>query len=305
MRMRTPILYFLFLVLLLSSVLGRLLAQQDRGSRGVSSSRSTSEGILAEAIQRIENTSLTAKIRHQANLFNCKLVGSGEYRQLNVPDGLRIRYDLSIPTDMGTTSLRHINSGRFLWINETVGTVQTAGMVDLKAVQEATANRPSVPSGSTLSYGGLPRLLAAIERDFSLRDPQEIKYQQMPMVAIAGTWRPDRIKKLLPKVQGIVKEDGSIDILKMPPHFPDRVFILLGNADFFPYRIEYRRSASREETKSAFGAKPSDVPLLTMDLYRVNFSPKLSPTQFEYDPREDGSLEIHDRTRTFIAMLRK
>lgn len=300
MSKRTSLLFFLFL--LISSILGSLLAQQNTGTRGPDV---TSDAIVAEAIRRIENTSLTAKIRHQANLFEVKLVGSGEYRQLNVPDGLRIRYDLSIPTDMGTTSLRHINSGRFLWINETVGKEQTAAMVDLKAVGEVMANRPSIPNGTTLVYGGLPRLLASIARDFSLRDPQEIKYQQMPMLAIAGTWHPDRLKNLLPQVKGVVANNGSIDILKLPPHFPDRVFILLGNADFFPYRIEYRRSAAREKKKSAFGSEPQDVPLLTMDLYRVNFNPKLSPTQFEYDPRDDDSLEIHDRTRSFITMLQK
>jgi hypothetical protein len=254
--------------------------------------------LIRDAYARLISTdTLSARIRHQTNLFGQQLVGSGGYRQLRSAEGLKTRLELSIRTEEQSTSRRRISDGRFLWIIEIEGTTQQISRVDLRQIREAAVEKSGrLPTADTLAIEGLPGLLRSLEENFHFRKPHLIRFQGEPVWAIAGLWRPEKLASLLP---GGMPAGSPIPIEQLPIHLPDRVFLLLGKSDLFPYRIEYRRSPadSAATTQAPAGNSASDL-LLVMDYYRVNVGANIDPREFSFSP---GDVQIVDRTSEFKA----
>jgi hypothetical protein len=65
--------------------------------------------------------------------------------------------------------------------------------------------------------------------------------------------------------------------------------LLLGQADLFPYRVEFHRSGGARQRV-----------LVTMDFYDVTFDAPLDPVSFRYAP---GNMSYADRTNEVIESL--
>ena len=283
-----------------------------------------SEGdlLIAEAIKRLEQApSVVAQIKHESHMFGQLLVGDGLYQQLNHPDGVMTRLELSVQTDNEVTTLRHISNGQFLYMQEQQGNEQRVRRVDLRTVRRnqsstmsgklASHSRevaPAAPPTSmthSIAIGGLPRLLAELQKNFTFRKPQAISFQDVPVWAVAGEWKADRLQLLLPSEKGLTRSDGTVNREKIPAYIPDRVFVLIGRDRLFPYRLEYRKDSMSVNVAKpvALSASGSDA-LLTMDLYRVHIGkhPDLEIREFWY--QHDDHQKLEDYTSRFIKSLR-
>jgi hypothetical protein len=257
--------------------------------------------LITQAIKELEKApSIVAQIKHESHMFGQLLVGDGTYQQLRHPDGVMTRLELSIRTESQATSLRHVSNGRFLYIHEQKGNEQTLGRVDLVNVRDSDEGFQSVVN--SISIGGLPRLLAELQKNFKFRTPQAITFHGVPVLAVAGEWRPERIELLIPGRKGLVKKNGKIDLDKLPRYIPDRVFVLLGRDGLFPYRVEYRKDVDSNVGSEAAIVSSSNDSLLTMDLYRVQIGAHIDPLEFSYRPGDHQKIE--DYTRRFTRTLR-
>ena len=74
-----------------------------------------------------------------------------------------------------------------------------------------------------------------------------------------------------------------VDLKRLPEHMPDRVVLLLGQDDLFPYCVEYRRTIDGK-----------DVKLVGMKLFQVNINVPIEPSFFLYNPGKQGFVNETD-----------
>jgi hypothetical protein len=126
-------------------------------------------------------------------------------------------------------------------------------------------------------------------------------FQDVPVWALALGWKRDRLTKLLGRAD-VFDERGQVLKDRLPEHLPDRIFMLVGQDDLFPYHIDYRRSVSDETDRSASaGADTASRSLTTMELFEVQFNAPLDPMWFVYKP---GNVKIVDQTDKYLSQLK-
>jgi len=256
--------------------------------------------LLRQVVMRIhDHETVAAKVRHRANLFDQKLVGSGIYRQRSTPQGTQVRFSLSVKTGERTVNLLHIGDGRFLWMHDNLDGRPKLSRVDLQRLRRAEAEQGGVPS---LSFsGGLPQLLTSLQDNFLVSAPQAVVFQEVPMWAIACTWNPERLARLWPAVADHLDEQGRLRTEQFPEQLPDRVFVLVGQDDLFPYHIDFRRSPSQGGL-NVLGESGASVSrsLATMEFFEVQFGAPLDPMLFVYKP---SNIEVVDRTDEYLVRI--
>jgi hypothetical protein len=240
--------------------------------------------LIRQAIRRLnEQDTVSANVRHRTDLFGQKLVGSGRYYQMKSPKGLKVRFSLAVRSDDRTVSLLHICNGRTVWVRDTINSTVQLSRIDLDRLQKpADALDTDKPTSRTaLPGGGLPQLLMALQMDFELGSPQDTEFQQVPVWALSGRWKPAKLAARLPEVQDLYDDQGQLQMKQLPQQLPDRVLLLLGQDDLFPYHIDFRRTLSEEapaeDTDDWYENSRS---MVTMELFEVQFGAALDPLLF-------------------------
>jgi hypothetical protein len=260
------------------------------------------EGLMEQIVQRIgQHASVSAKVRHRAQLFGQKMVGNGVYLQRNVAQGIQVRFVLAVQSGERKVSLLHVCDGRFLWMHDNLDGRPKLSRIDLLRLRQAGAGQGGEPLPVLLG-GGLPQLLSSLQANFVVSAPQSVIFQDVPMWALACTWDPQQLVRVWPNAAEHLDARGRLDTRGLPEHMPDRVFLLVGQDDLFPYHIDFRRSEPEEglSVLSADGRSASRS-LTTMELFEVQFDAPLDPMAFVYSPT---NIEISDRTDEFLARVK-
>ena len=127
----------------------------------------------------------------------------------------------------------------------------------------------------------------------------------LPVFATLGHWKPDRFAEMVAKVAsnksgGLAKSRRTE---KLPSRLPQEVLLIVGQADLFPYRIEYRQTANTAQTPDAGTPyQLSSSPLLQLEFSDVSFTTQIAASQFDYSP---GDVQWTDRTTEQIQKLRR
>jgi hypothetical protein len=290
---------------------------------GVPNAHSVGDGLLIEAAARLERRpSITARLRHLTVIDGQQLYGVGRYWQLGNGDDMRVRLELELGRE---ASLLQISNGRFLWCDRSLPTGRTVTRVDLRQLRfdpvlaAATVNdvRPGranwSPAQSDLiaSSGGLPRMLAALQESFSFYPPQAMRLvipaadgtSTVPYFAIVGRWKTEKLAALVGH-ESKAESQGSDLLVSTPERLPQEVLLLFGQADLFPYRIEYRRL----QPPPIGGQLPpptyqlSDRPSAVLEFFDVTFNAPIPPSQFDYVP---PTVDWVDHTAAVIEQLRR
>jgi hypothetical protein len=165
-------------------------------------------------------------------------------------------------------------------------------------------------------------LLAALAENFSFLPPQTMRLameptesgQQptsVPVYAVVGQWKPEKLTALLTKIEEPTKDNPaphkskSPKAITVPDRLPQEVLLLVGQADLFPYRIEYRQL----ETPVTAGDDGPPIPyqlsvhpLVVLELSDVIFDAPIAAGQFDYTP---GDADWVDQTATLIERLKR
>jgi hypothetical protein len=262
------------------------------------------QALLAAAIRTLDaRQSVSATIRYEANLFDKQLVGSGSYLEQR-HDGQRL-FRLQLRTQIGDqqSSLLQVCDGRFLWIYRKLPSETNLGRIDVaratRAIQEAAS--PPGQAGTALlpGLGGLPKLLGGLDASFDFTVVEQGRWgrPKQPVWRLEGQWKQPQLVRLLPSQKEAILRGEPANLAKLPEHVPDRVVLLLGQDDLFPYRIEYCRT--RPE-KSDQPDAPTSRPLVTMDLFEVSINVPIDPGQFVYPAGKDQPV---DETEGFLQTL--
>jgi hypothetical protein len=248
--------------------------------------------LLTQAVHRLNRQpALSAKIRQRVQMFGQELVGSGSYLQLGDAPDKMLRLDLKLQLAGRVSSLQQVSDGERLWTRREVLDAKTLSFVDLERVRRELAERREVRppdyGADWMILGGLPALVAGLEESFQFGTAQPARYNETEAWVIEGTWKPTALAKFG------AAENGAAGEASLPAEAPQQVHVVLSAADLFPYQIEFRRRRPAERA----GEEGAWSPLLTMELFDVQFGPALDPLQFQY---KAGDQEVADHTDFYL-----
>lgn len=281
-----------------SAYLGPVTATSANGPTSITDGAALMEDVLQSIEQHV---TVSAKVRYRANLFQQQLVGSGVYLQRQSDQGTQVHLALSVNLGERLVSLLQVSDGRFLYTRDNLDDRLKLGRVDLQRLKRVDAGAEATGVPMTLTGGGVPQLLRSLATNFNFSSPQPVLFQNVPVWTIACTWKADRLAEVCPAA--VVDASGQVVADHLPEYFPDRVFVLLGQDDLFPYRIDYRRSKPNDGFGRWAGDSTLSQSITTMELFEVQFDAPLDPLLFAYKPGNDERLE--DRTDDYLANQRR
>jgi len=287
--------------------------------------------LLLQAASRLEQRgSIVARLRYQCHIDGVQMYGAGSYWQQGRGDTLRVRFELQAAGQ--NASLLQISNSRFLWTDRQLPIGRKITRIDLRELRAAVVNgsknlvdaRPGEATWSTLETaslahcGGLPGLLAAIHQHFSLLPPQAMRLAttpptasrpvSIPVFAVVGHWRISKLTALASPSQATkTLMSGSAtaeraELPSLPARLPQEILLLVGQADLFPYRIEYRHletpAVVSGEAPPPYQLSPS--PIVALECSDVAFDVPIDRGMFDYSP---GNAEWIDQTAEVLERL--
>jgi hypothetical protein len=305
-------------------------------STSQSRERPTGDHLLIQVVAQLERrASASARLRHQVFLGRQQLYGIGRYWQQGSGEDLRVRLELQIAGQ--EAALLQISNGHYLWLERRLPTGRSVTGIDLRQLRgelrvgesnldelkPGEANWLTTQPELAAHSGGLPSLLASLGENFSFYPPQAMRLAapqgpepqpaSFPVFAIVGHWRHEKLAALLKESSGPNDADQEPSTLNsqpsalnsIPARLPKEVLLLVGQADLFPYRIEYRGletpvSANRDGPPIPY--QLSTKPMVVLEFTDVAFDVPIAPGQFDYSP---GDAEWDDQTAALVQRLQR
>lgn len=247
--------------------------------------------LIEEARRRLlyDRTSVQAKLRETVSIGPRKFRGEGTYVAGEFP---RLRLELAI--DVGGTQgdLLEICDGTILWTVQEIAPpgseapeVQVARTVisDVREALEATMDVPETFLIAGLGVGGLPALLAALERSMTFEAIRELEEDGRKYSVIQGRWSDDYLNRLT----------GGKPDTPLPSYIPDHVRIYFDSEANFPTRILYlRRTEPEAKTFTA---------ILSLEFTDIVLDAPVSEELFQYTP--GPTIDVRDRTGEYLKLI--
>jgi hypothetical protein len=285
--------------------------------------------LIQAASQLDRHASITARLRHQIAIAGQQLYGAGSYAQQGSGEDLKVRLELQIAGQ--DAQFLQVSNSRFTWIDRTLPTGRSVSRIDLRQLRADPSlmggnlndMKPGEASWSPsqselISYtGGLPMLVASLKDSFDFLPPQPMRLAlapplvaeatNLPVWAVVGHWKPAQLDMLAPRPAGSPagKETVANQLQQLPERMPQEVLLLVGQADLFPYRLEYRRLETLPMSTNDGSPIPYQLsvhPLVVLELSDVKFDSQLPPSQFDYSP---GTVDWVDQTSAILDRLRQ
>ena len=194
---------------------------------------------------------------------------------------LRLEYDLQI----GNTEahLVEVCDGQILWTHQKIGTEERVTRRNVRQILTAASSAGKTPQNlltAELGLGGLPGLLAGIQKSVQLEKQWEQDVNEQTFVVIEGGWK----KSFRSKFLGPDADQEQ----PLPTFVPDQVRIYFEQESLFPRRILYLKR-SEDGTRR---------PMVTLDFVEVRWDVELAEDAFNYTPPEKVARQ--DVTQAYI-----
>jgi hypothetical protein len=236
----------------------------------------------------LELRSLKAKIKETIVVGNRRFRASGEYIQ-----GSERKLKLNLEVKLGDTedplkgSLLQVCDGQILWSRYNVSgkirlTRRDVGQI-LKAVEESDAIPQNILVAE-LGLGGIPTLLAAIEKNVAFKKSGMQTIENREYHVIEGEWSEEFRKKFHP---------SGMPVVKLPTHVPDKIRIYFDQKTLFPRRILYLKKNYKKETF---------LPMVMLDFVEVVLNSPVDDSQFNFIPADNESPV--DITSSYLSKLK-
>ena len=311
------------------------LAQSERGADASATTTGVAavvsgDRLLVQALNQLERRrSVTARLSYEVLLRGERLSGRGSYWQQGSGEDLRVRLDLQVIGQ--DSSLLQVCNGRALWIDRRLPIGRTVSQINLRQLRSDMLLRedgfdkigPGQASWSPTQpdvlacYGGLPRLIASLIQNFNFMPRQAMRLvspgsppqASIPYFAVVGHWKPEKLAMLAGGESSDETSASSVESTEaaagLSDRFPQEVLMLFGQADLFPYRIEYRRRETQLPAGPNLPAATyqlSASPIVVLEFSDVAFDVPIAVGQFDYAP---GDVDWIDQTATVLERLHR
>lgn len=300
MRLLTSL--YLALVLLSPYSVGLAIAQQAGGAPTTIAARG--DDFVAEVLDSLERRSnVSARLRYQAHLRDEIQVGAGSYWQQGIGTQQLTHWEMQTKIAEETAGYVQIFDGRYVWTDRHLPRGREVRRLDvanlenrLRTLQLALhAHEQSKRIESAAFRGGFSQLLAEMLTRYEFSAPRATQLNGFAVQAVIGRWRPDQLTELSPTADAAAPSSSD-----WPAQIPHHVLLLVGQANLFPYVVEFRRADDAYLIETVAGMKPAHDPLLRYEIFEVRFSDAIDPSVFVFRP---GDIEWSDETSVVFDKL--
>lgn len=158
-----------------------------------------------------------------------------------------------------------------------------------KIIQEVQLDldKPEIVRAAEIGIGGIPAILASLERTMIFDGIREEEDGGEPVVIVQAVWNPAEQNRILTGLGGLSEQ--------IQDFLPDRVRITFSKSTLFPKKFQYLKKITQEES--------SYRPILTVTFTNVILNEPVSVQRFSYVP--PPGIEERDETAVFIEAIQK
>ena len=292
------------------------------------SAAAQADSLLEQVWQSLERLdSITARTRHQIDMFEHVFVGAGMYYQQGHGQQRLTRMELRSQSGDWTSAILELCDGHFLWTFRDLATGQTLTRIDLarlyKAMGDAAESRAAdeqalrvrqqlagggqtVPSALQPAplppASGLPKLIGGLRQSFQFERVVAGRLGDLPVWTLEGSWRPEALLAAAPDQKDNIAAGRPLDLKKLSAQLPERVVLDVGQQDLFPHRIVYLRRAAKGESGAGQGGATGEYrALVVLEFYDVHINEQIDARQFTFQP--PVGQQIDDATDAYLKSL--
>ena len=223
----------------------------------------------------------------------------GRYLQAGLKPGeWRLRLELLVKIGDTEGSLLEVCDGGVLWTRTEIDlskkkdrkdrketTVTRRDVAQIMSAARKLGEKTQAELIATLGLGGLPGLLAAVEKDMKFVPiVREETLRDRPVFVIQGSWTDSYTAKMRER-----ETRGTPGLLAL---LPDSVRLSIDRETGVPLRIVYlKKMPGRDVSRS----------MLTLDLLDVELDQPINSSEFNYEP--SGDVPPIEQTKLFVDML--
>ena len=238
-----------------------------------------------QARQRLKSyPSIKAKLVETVASGNRRFTINGSYLQGGGVD-LKLRMEFQVKLGETQGSILEVCDGQVLWTRHQIGGDVRISRRDVRQILQAAADNGQPDSLITveLGFGGLPGLLASVEKSIQFDQYRDDTAEGRKLVVIEGGWRPDMLKFW----QGNKADEP------LPDDVPARVRVYLDSESLFPRRILYL----------ARNAEKILRPKVSLDFSEIETGADIPAAKFKFVP-PDGIIP-EDLTPQFLEQIKQ
>ena len=246
----------------------------------------------AEALLKKSREKLLAYSSIQAEITETVQIGpkpfhiKGKYLQ-GKDLKLRLEFEVQSRKEDGKPigTLLEICDGQVLWTEHNIKGNSRVTRRDVQAIlKQAQMNPNSQPNllVAELGLGGLPGLLAAIQKNMQFESVAERTINGKTLTVLNGSWKEGFLAQF--------KGGDPNAPAQLPAYVPDGVRIYLDPDTLFPRRIVYLKK--NQETMES---------MVTLNFSKVTLNAPIAASQFAYEP-PDGVFPV-DITHQYLKQL--
>jgi hypothetical protein len=258
--------------------------------------------LLRDARDRLyARESVKATLVERSTLGNRRFSAEGRYVSGRFPR-LRLEYRVRVGDSEGI--LTEVCDGQVLRTSKEIRRTREPGSnaptakpteiqvtrKDVEKILHATELGDVPPEAvlqAELSLGGVPTLLASLERTMQFDARRQEVYQNRPFIVIQGHWKNEYLQKLQ-------KQLGQ-SLQAFTPFMPEEVRIYFDEETLFPMRILYLKQAT--EQPKTFRA------ILSLEFTDVELDQPVDPQEFRYVPPREVDVPEVDETALYLKAI--
>lgn len=241
---------------------------------------------LRAARERLSSTeirSVKARLIERVSIGDRKFTVEGSY--LQGPD-LRIRLEFHVAIGSGKAklegSLLEVCDGTVLWTRNAIGKQPRITRRNVRQILDAAKSSDmQTILTAELGLGGLPAMLASIEKAMVFQEQREAEINGKKFTMIEGAWNESYRERF----QRVSKGD------RLPEHIPDGVRVYFEPEILFPRRIEFLKQSEDGKLSQ----------MVQLDLVDIVLNAQVDMSQFEF-VKPDGEFPV-DITDAYLKQL--
>lgn len=272
----------------------------DKGGEKPVTRRNEASGAVAivtleEARERLINyQSIQAKVLESVSIGDRQFRLSGSYLQGDgqkqlTEDGLKLRLEYQVSLGGTEGKLLEVCDGQLLWTLQTIGKEQRVTRRNVRQILQAALAAEATTETvlhAELGLGGLPGMLASIQKAVQFEKQWEQDYDGQAFVVIDGGWKSELRAKF-------VGPNASAE-QPLPSFIPDRIRVYFDKAKLFPRRILYLKKND---------AQKSLRPMVSIDFMDVETNKPVDEKAFVFKVPE--SVNLQDVTDEYLRLFQK
>ena len=226
--------------------------------------------------------SIKAKLTETVALGNRRFTVNGAYLQGSAPD-LKLRLEFQVKVGDSEGSVLEVCDGQVLWTRHRVGTETHITKRDVRQILQVAA-KSGLPENLItveLGFGGLPGLMASIEKSMQFDQFRAESFEGRRLVVLEGGWKSDMLKLW----------KGNRPNASLPDYVPSRVRLLLDAESLFPYRVLYLGRNAEQLFR----------PMVSLEFTNVETNVAVPADAFKFVPPEGVFPE--DITEQFLKQI--